>query len=78
MFDQAACRDHEALFMAAIDRGCDTHINRDITARCKVICRRCPIRRKCLDWALGIVGEQHGVLGGLDADERAKLIEKQR
>lgn len=38
----------------------------------KSICRGCPVREKCLSWAIDH-GEMDGVWGGLSAKERAKL-----
>ena len=37
--------------------------------RAKAICVQCPVRRECLDYALG-VGEIHGIWGGLNETER--------
>jgi WhiB family redox-sensing transcriptional regulator len=41
-------------------------------AEAKAICRGCPVRKSCLQWALR-VGLQHGVWGGLTVDERTAL-----
>lgn len=38
----------------------------------KMICRRCPVRRPCLEYALER-GEQHGIWGGLTVPERERL-----
>lgn len=38
----------------------------------KAICRRCPVQRDCLDWALD-VNEEFGIWGGLSPSERAEL-----
>ncbi|MFI9235820.1 WhiB family transcriptional regulator [Streptomyces sp. NPDC053079] len=35
----------------------------------KNICRRCPVRLQCLDYAL-TSGEQYGIWGGVEADQR--------
>ncbi|MFE5842009.1 WhiB family transcriptional regulator [Streptomyces niveus] len=35
----------------------------------KAVCRRCPVREQCLQWALEN-GQDHGVWGGLSVDER--------
>ena len=40
------------------------------SAAAKAVCRRCDIRRPCLDWALA-EAEQHGVYGGQTPGERA-------
>lgn len=36
------------------------------------ICGRCPVRAECLDWAL-TTRQDHGILGGRTADERAAM-----
>jgi WhiB family transcriptional regulator, redox-sensing transcriptional regulator len=38
----------------------------------KAVCRLCHVRAPCLEWAL-VHGPDHGVSGGLDADERRQL-----
>ncbi len=38
----------------------------------KAVCRRCLVIRECLNWALG-TGQDAGVWGGLDEDERRAL-----
>lgn len=37
--------------------------------RAKVLCRQCPVRAECLTWAQ-TTGQEHGIWGGLTADER--------
>jgi len=37
--------------------------------RAKQMCRDCPVRARCLDWALDH-GAAHGIWGGLTAEER--------
>ena len=41
-------------------------------AEAKAVCRACPVRDRCLDWALE-QGVDHGVWGGLAGDERRAL-----
>jgi WhiB family redox-sensing transcriptional regulator len=41
--------------------------------RAKAICRSCPVRRDCLEYALRI-HEQHGIWGGLNEAERRLLL----
>lgn len=36
------------------------------------VCEGCPVRRPCLDYALA-AGEELGMWGGLDPDERSRL-----
>ncbi|MDV7268824.1 WhiB family transcriptional regulator, partial [Rhodococcus oxybenzonivorans] len=38
----------------------------------KQVCRRCPVRDRCLEYALGSY-ERHGIWGGYTEDERKKL-----
>ncbi|NHA67478.1 WhiB family transcriptional regulator [Phycicoccus flavus] len=40
--------------------------------RARSICAGCPVRRKCLAAAL-LYGEEYGIWGGLDPDERLPL-----
>lgn len=42
------------------------------TGPAKAICRRCPVRRPCLLFALA-TGQNHGIWGGLSTQERDKL-----
>jgi WhiB family transcriptional regulator, redox-sensing transcriptional regulator len=41
-------------------------------AEAKAVCRRCPVRRECLAWALAS-GQDAGIWGGLTEDERRAL-----
>ena len=41
--------------------------------RAKSICRSCPVRKACLEYALGI-REPHGIWGGLNETERKQLL----
>lgn len=45
--------------------------------RAKAVCRRCPVRQKCLEYAL-TYGERWSVFGGYDDDERAALLGQDR
>jgi WhiB family redox-sensing transcriptional regulator len=38
----------------------------------KRVCKGCPVRRECLDWAFE-TGQHHGVLGGLTQEERLEF-----
>jgi WhiB family redox-sensing transcriptional regulator len=42
-------------------------------SRAKDICRTCPVRRPCLDYAIQI-REPHGIWGGLNENERKALL----
>ena len=39
----------------------------------KAICRSCPVRKECLDWALG-KPETYGVWGGTTEEERRNIL----
>lgn len=46
-------------------------LNREV--RAKEICRTCPVKRSCLDYAISI-REPHGIWGGLNESERKNLL----
>src|SRR5262249_36490080 len=67
--DESACltEDPELFFPIG------NHIPAQVqTIEAKEVCRTCPVRRECLAWAL-MVGEEHGIWGGLDENERREL-----
>jgi WhiB family transcriptional regulator, redox-sensing transcriptional regulator len=41
----------------------------------RALCRECPVRVECLDYALS-VQERHGIWGGLNELERRRLLRK--
>jgi WhiB family redox-sensing transcriptional regulator len=41
----------------------------------RALCRRCPVREECLDYAM-TVDEPHGIWGGLNELERRRLQRK--
>lgn len=43
----------------------------------KAVCQGCEVRSDCLAWALG-TGQDHGVWGGMDEDERRNLTRTRR
>ncbi len=47
-----------------------------VIADAKAICGRCPVRDRCLEWALDN-HEDHGIYGGLTEDERGNLRRRQ-
>jgi len=49
--------------------------HRGHTGPAREICRRCPHRQPCLDWALQ-TGQTHGVWGGLSAEERHAMTQE--
>ena len=42
------------------------------TAYARSICRSCPVRRECLDFALAS-GQKHGIWGGMTESQRRRL-----
>lgn len=44
----------------------------DSIAGAKGLCQRCPVRLKCLEYALR-TNQRHGVWGGLSVQERRKI-----
>ena len=70
---RAACRGPQAAVFcppAAFERK-DEKLARE--ARAKEICRTCPVRQPCLDYAVEI-REPHGIWGGLSEAERRPLL----
>ena len=49
----------------------DERFQREV--RAKEICRTCPVKAPCLDYAVGI-REPHGIWGGLNEAERKLLV----
>lgn len=68
----AACRgmSDSDFFSPERERG---QAKRNREAAAKTVCRSCPVIENCLDWAL-TVQEPYGIWGGLNADQRAELI----
>jgi WhiB family redox-sensing transcriptional regulator len=68
--DDAACRDADPeLFFPE----CDVRSARAQVKTAKLICRGCPVKLTCLDWALAS-GQEAGIWGGLTEDERRRLL----
>lgn len=44
--------------------------------RARAVCLACPVRDRCLHWAL-TTGQDAGVWGGLDSEERRALRQQQ-
>jgi WhiB family transcriptional regulator, redox-sensing transcriptional regulator len=72
---KAACRGPQAavFFPPAHSERKDERLDRERAA--KAICKTCPVRRECLDYAIRI-REPHGIWGGLNEVERKQLIER--
>lgn len=66
--DHAACRDvePELFYPKAARNGARTMYREPIQ-----VCRTCPVRTECLEWAY-TVNDQWAVLGGLSPRQRAK------
>jgi len=47
------------------------------TALAKGVCRPCPVRAACAQWALD-TRQAHGVWGGLDEDQRRAIIRRRQ
>ncbi|MGH8896870.1 MAG: WhiB family transcriptional regulator [Egibacteraceae bacterium] len=72
--DRAACLDEDpALFFPIGVTGPAL----DQTEQAKAVCRDCPVRAQCLDWALA-TGQDAGVWGGTSEDERRQLRRTRR
>lgn len=71
----AACRGRDAtlFFAPATGELKEEKLTRE--ARAKVICRECPVRAKCLEFALD-TREPYGIWGGLNELERRRLMAK--
>ncbi|HET7629801.1 MAG TPA: WhiB family transcriptional regulator [Candidatus Saccharimonadales bacterium] len=61
------------LFFPAGEKG---SINQSQIEEAKSYCRRCSMADYCLQWAMA--KEDHGVWGGMSADERKALKRRQR
>lgn len=82
--ERAACRgvDDEIFFPPGVD---GSHKGRPPTARmdkdwedARAVCRRCPVRLECLEFALA-TGQEYGMWGGLTPPERrAEAAQRQR
>ena len=70
---KAACRGPQAaVFFPPAQFECkDEKAERE--RRAKDICRTCPVRQPCLEYALGI-REPHGIWGGRNEAERKELL----
>ncbi|MFC5212521.1 WhiB family transcriptional regulator [Streptomyces coerulescens] len=66
--DRAICRteDPDLFFPVGNSGSVPTLIQTD---EAKAVCRRCPVREQCLDWAVD-AGPMDGIWGGTTAQER--------
>lgn len=66
---RAACRDEDPDLFFPIGTSGSALLQ---TERAKAVCRRCPVREQCLDWAMDS-GQSLGVWGGTSETERRAL-----
>jgi WhiB family transcriptional regulator, redox-sensing transcriptional regulator len=72
--DHAACRGRDPeLFFPVTDIGAA----RVQVEAAKKVCRRCPVQRACLSWALGN-RQEAGIWGGMTEEERHRLRRRRR
>jgi WhiB family redox-sensing transcriptional regulator len=73
-WDLAACRsaDPELFFPVTGTGAARAHV-----ARAKAVCARCPIRQRCLDYAINS-HQAYGVWGGTSEDERGLIVARRR
>ena len=72
---RAACRNHDANVFFAPNHFEPKPEREAREAVAKGICRTCPVRVECLEYAIRI-REPHGIWGGLNELERRLLIRK--
>ena len=72
---KAACRGPQAavFFPPSHSERKDERLGRERAA--KAICKTCPVKRDCLDYAIRI-REPHGIWGGLNEVERKQMLER--
>ena len=72
---RAACRgpQSEAFFPPVQAERKEERLERERAA--KAICRTCPVRSPCLEYAIAI-REPHGIWGGLSETERKQLLDR--
>lgn len=73
-WQRAACRDRNAelFFHSDHERGPSRAMR---TAKAKAVCATCPVVALCLEYALA-QPEPYGIWGGLDEQERARLLRR--
>ena len=73
---RAACRGPQAVIFYPPSNFERKEERRRREAKAKDICRTCPVRADCLEYAL-MIREPHGIWGGLnEAERRAILVER--
>jgi WhiB family transcriptional regulator, redox-sensing transcriptional regulator len=72
--DQALCRDEDPELFFPVGTGLQAQLQ---AASAKAVCRRCPVMTPCREWAFES-GQDAGVWGGLDEDERRAMRRRRR
>ena len=73
--DKATCKGMNTWLFFGPDSEAGTQRNAR-EARAKAVCAACPVRARCLDYALG-ESIRHGIWGGLNEEERARERRRQ-
>lgn len=68
----AACRDEDPELFFPIGNTGPALVQIE---EAKAVCRRCPVREQCLQWALES-GQDHGVWGGMGQDDRRRFARR--
>lgn len=71
----ALCRSDDAIHFFAPNHLEHKAEKDEREAQARAICARCPVRSRCLDYALE-VGETHGIWGGLNELQRRRLQQR--
>ncbi|MFC4536946.1 WhiB family transcriptional regulator [Sphaerisporangium dianthi] len=71
---RAACRGEDPELFFPISAKGPGHAQHE---RAKAVCRRCPVQSSCLEYALR-TGQEHGIWGGADPDERRASAARSR
>lgn len=72
---RAACQNVDPDLFFPVGTGAPALIQAE---EAKEICRRCPVRKECLRWAMDDSRQVAGVWGGLREDERQSLKRRSR
>lgn len=75
-FARAACRDKDPELFHPF--GKEDRWDPETVKQAKAICRRCPVKRQCNDWAEGAKPAPQGITAGLTPAERRRAREKAR
>ncbi|MCT4351522.1 WhiB family transcriptional regulator [Streptomyces sp. Je 1-79] len=73
--ESAACQNVDPDLFFPVGTGAPALIQAE---EAKEVCRECPVRQACLDWAMDDSRQLSGVWGGLREDERQSLKRRLR